>query len=211
MRYFIYYPRTKSVKRVDIEDDTRVQDVIGMVKRKFGLRTDVDEQGRTTIVLNYNGCDLKPTWSLTDLGIPAGAIIRCLYRAKKKPNVYVHCEFNNNQILEIFDNTITINSTIGDIRKKISDRIGIPLSTFYLESQDNGRQRLYDRMKLFQCNLKLEDHVYVKVWPGYEEFLNACMKGFPKKYSRDDLVRHYQLQIALYIAAFYGRINNIHL
>lgn len=204
MRYFIYYPPTKSLKRVDVVDDTRVQDIIGMVKYKFGLKVDTDHQDKTSIVLNYNGSDLKPTWSLTDLGVPTGAIIRCLYRAKKNADLYVHCEFNN-QLLELFDDSITIETTIGEIRKKISDKIGIPLSTFCVEMYDIERRRLHDRMKLFQCDLKLQDHIYLKVWPGYEDFLNSCMKGFPKKYSHDDLIRHYQLQIALHFAAFYGR------
>lgn len=208
MRYFIYFSPTKSVQRVDIEDVTPVQDIIRMVQGKFGLKRDRNHQDKTSIVLNYNGSDLKPTWSLTDLGVPTGAIIRCVYRAKKDADLYVHCQFNN-QLLELFDNTITINTTVAEIRKKISDRIGIPLSTFYVEVQDLERRRLYDRMKLFQCNLKVHDHIYVKVWPGYEDFLNACLKGFPKTYSHDDLTRHYQLQIALYIAAFYGNYSSI--
>jgi hypothetical protein len=203
MRYFIYYPPTKSLKRIDVVDGTRVQEIIDMVQHEFGLKVDGDSQAKSSIVLNYNGSDLKSTWSLTDLGVPPGTIIRCLYRKKKSADLYVHCGFNS-QILELFDDTFTIVTTIGEIRKKISERIGLPLSTFCLETYDSKR-RLYDQMKLFQYDLKLHDHIYLKVWSGYEDFLNSCMKGFPKHYLYDDLTRHYQLQIALHVAAFHGR------
>jgi hypothetical protein len=184
-------------------DSTRVQEIIVMVQHQFGLNVDIDGQAKTSIVLNYNGSDLKPTWFLADLGVPPGAIIRCLCREKKAADLYVHCGFNN-QILEFFDDTITMETTIGEIRKKVSDRIGLPLSTFCLEMHDKKR-RLYDQMKLFHYDLKPNDHIYLKVWCGYENFLNSCMKGFPKQYSHDELTRHYQLQIALHVAAFYGK------
>ncbi|CAF1303198.1 unnamed protein product [Rotaria sp. Silwood1] len=67
-----------------------------------------------------------------------------------------------------------------------------------------NKRRLYDQMKLYQYDLKLHDHIYLKVRRDYENFLNSCTKGFLKHCSYDDLTRHYQLQIALHLAAFYG-------
>jgi hypothetical protein len=203
MRYFIDYPPTKSSRRIDVVDGTLVQDVIDLVQHEFGLQVEVDSLAGKSIVLNYSGSDLKPTWLMTDLNIPPGAIIHCLYRERKTPDLYVHCGFNN-QILEFFDETITLDTTIGGIRKRISDRIGLPLSTFCLKMR-NSKQHLFDQMELFHYEIKPHDHVYLKVWRGYEKFLNSYMKGFPKYYARDDLTRHYELQIALHIAAFYGR------
>ena len=203
MRYFIYYPPTNSSRRIDVVDGTRVQTVIDMVQHAFDLHVDADSQATKSIVLNYNGSDLKPTWLLTDLYIPPGAIIHCLYREKTTPALYVHCGFNN-QILEFFDDAIAVDTTIGDLRKKISDRIGLPLGTFCLQMY-NSKQQLYDQMKLFHYEIKPHDHVYLKVWRGYEKFLNSCMNGFPKYYAHDDLTRHYELQTALHIAAFYGK------
>ena len=203
MRYFIYNPPTKSLKRIDVEDGTCVQEIIDMVQHEFDLHVSVDSEDSKSIVLNYNGSDLKPTWLLADLNIPPGAIIHCLLREKRTADLYVHCGFNH-QVLEFFAGTITIDTTIGEVRKKISDRIGLPLSTFCLEMQ-NSKRHLYDQMTLFHYEIQLHDHVYLKVWHGYEKFLNSCMKGFPKYYAHDDLTRHYELQIALHIAAFYGR------
>jgi len=54
--------------------------------------------------------------------------------------------------------------------------------------------------------IQIHDHIYLKVWKGYEKFVNSCIKGFTEQYSYDDLTRHYQTQVALYIAAFYGKI-----
>ena len=203
MRYFIDYPPTKSLRRIDVVDGTRVQDIIDMVQHEFGLRVEDDSQTGRSIVLNYNGSDLKSTWLLTDLNIPPGAIIHCVQRERKIPDLYIHCGFNN-QILEFFDDTITIDTTIGEIRKKISNRIGLPLSTFGLKIQ-NSKRHLYDQMELFHYEIKPHDHVCLRVWRGYAKFLNSCMQGFPKYYAHDDLTRNYELQIALHIAAFYGK------
>ena len=203
MRYFIYYPPSKSLRQIDAADGVHVQEIIDIAQKEFDLHVDISDRAKKTLVLNYSGSDLKPTWLLVDLNIPLGSILHCLYRKKKKPNLYVHCGFNN-QILEFFDHNISIDTTIGDIRKKISDRIGFPLSIFCLEEQ-NSKQRLYDSMRLLDYDLKPHDHVYLRVWRGYEKFINSCMKGFPRYYAHDDLTRHYELQIALYIAAFYGR------
>jgi hypothetical protein len=64
-------------------------------------------------------------------------------------------------------------------------------------------------MKLVHYDLQLHDHIYLKVWQGYEKFIDACVKGFTGPFAHDDLSRHYQTQIALYIAAFYGKISLI--
>lgn len=203
MRYFIYYPPTKSLKRVDVESGTSVEKIIDMVRQQFGIRRNIDKNAKMSIVLNYNGSDLKSTWSLTDLGIPPGAILHCLSRGRRTIDLQVHCEFNNQTLDFFFDDTLNVETSIGELRKKISDRLGLPLSTFCLEKNDK-KERLYDNMKLYQYEINSSDHVHLKVWRGYENFLNLCIKGFPKSYARDDLTRHYQLQIALYVAAFYG-------
>lgn len=207
MRYFIYYPPTKSLKRVDVKDGTLVQEIIDMVRQQFGIRVDIAKDSNMSVALNYNGSDLKSTWSLNELGIPSGAILYCLSRDRKTIDLQVHCEFNHQTLDFFFDNTLNVDTTIGDLRKRISDQLGLPLSTFCLEI-DQRKERLYDSMKLYQYEINSNDHLYLKVWHGYESFLNSCMKGIPKSYARDDLTRHYQLQIALYIAAFYGKYHS---
>jgi hypothetical protein len=204
MRYFIYYPPSKSIRLIDVNESVRVEDVLALVKQEFGLNIEDSGPAETSIVLSYNGSDLKPKWSLADLSIPSGAIIRCLYREQKAADLYIHCGFNK-QILKLFDSSITIETTIGMIRKKISEKLGLPLSTFCLETYDN-KQRLYDQMNLINCDIKIHDHICLKVWRGYEKFINTCIKGFVEQYAHDDLTRHYQTQVALYIAAFYGEI-----
>ena len=204
MRYFIHYSKKNSLKRVDVKDDTRIEQIIDLVKDEFGLRTTPNDEDKTSIVLNYNGEDLKPTWSFADSAIPTGSIIHCSYRPKKKADLYVHCLFND-QLLPIFDSTITINTSIAQIRKIISNQIGIPLSTFFLQTYHHHEQQpLHDQMKLYQANLNLNDHIYLRVWSSFEHLITSSFKGFPIKYSNDHLIRHYQLQIALHCAAFYG-------
>jgi hypothetical protein len=206
MRYFIYYPTTKAIRLIDVNESVIVEDILELVKREFGLNIESTGPSETSIVLSYNGCDLKPKWSLVDLSIPSGSIIRCLYREQKAADLYIHCGFNK-QILKLFDSSIRMETTIGTIRKMISDKLGLPLSTFCLETYHN-KQRLFDQMKLMNYDLKIHDHIYLKVWSGYEKFINSCIKGFTESYAHDDLTRHYQTQVALYIAAFYGKIIN---
>ncbi|CAF2813880.1 unnamed protein product [Rotaria sp. Silwood2] len=204
MRYFIYYPPHQSIRLIDVNENVLVEDVLTLAKREFGLNSEDSGPSETSIVLNYNGSDLKPKWSLVDLSIPSGSIIRCLYREEKAAELYVLCSFNR-QILKLYDSSITIETTISTIRKKISDKLGLPLSIFCLETYDT-KQRLYDEMKLLNSDIKIHDHIYLKVWRGYEKFLNSSIKGFTEPYAHDDLTRHYQAQVALYIAAFYGHM-----
>ena len=202
MRYFIYYPPKNTIRLIDVGESVLVADILNLVKEEFGLNVEDSGPAESSIVLNYNGSDLKPKWSLTDLSIPSGAIIRCIYREIKAPELYIHCGFNK-QVLKVFDESITIETTVATIRKKIANKLGLPLSTFCLESQD-GHQRFYDQQRLMDYDIKVHDHIYLKVWRGYEKFIASCVKGFSEAYSPDDLTRHYQTQIALYIAAFYG-------
>lgn len=206
MRYFIYCLPIKSLKRIDIEGNTRVKEVIDMIQDEFDLYVDSSDHPDRLLVLNYNGSDLKPTWRLTDLMIPPGAIIHCLYRENRAAQIYIDCAFNK-QVLEFFDDDITGETTVGEIRKKISNKIGLPLSTFCLEKHNTG-QRLFDQMNLSQYQIKLNDHVDLKVWRGYEKFLKSCMRGLRQSYSNDDLTRYYELQIALHIASFYGKLSS---
>jgi hypothetical protein len=203
MRYFIFYPPTKSVKLIDIDETVRVKDVLESVRKKFGLKNHPNDRSETSIVLSYNGFDLKPKWSFGELNIPSGAIIHCTYKEQQAAKLYIYCSFNK-KLLKLFDSSITIDTTIGTIRTKISNQLGLPLSTFCLETLD-GKQRLYDQIKLIDYDIKIHDQLYLKVWKGYEKFLSACIRGYAERYSHDDLTRYYQMQVTLYIAAFYGK------
>ncbi|CAF0836993.1 unnamed protein product [Rotaria sordida] len=205
MRYFIFYPPSKTLRLIDVNENDRAEDILELIKKEYGLSFYDNNSSETKIVLNYNGCDLKPKWTFGDLNIPSGSIIRCLSKQQTAADLYIHCGFNK-QIFKLFDSSITNETTIGTIRKKISDKLGLPLSTFCLETYDT-KQRLYDEIKLFNYDIKIHDHIYLKVWKGYEKFINACVKGFTEHYSHDDLIRHYQTQVALHIAAFYGHMN----
>ncbi|CAF4284594.1 unnamed protein product, partial [Rotaria sp. Silwood2] len=202
MRYFIFYPPSKTLRLIDVNENDRAEDILELMKKEYGLQYHDRGSSETTIVLTYNGSDLKPKWTFGDLNIPSGSIIRCISKQQTAADLYIHCGFNK-QIFKLFDSSITNETTIGTIRKKISDKLGLPLSTFCLETYD-GKQRLYDEMKLFNYDIKVHDHIYLKVWQGYEKFVNSCVKGFTEHYSHDDLIRHYQTQVALHIAAFYG-------
>ena len=205
MRYFIFYPPRQCIRQIDVDENIRVEEVLELVKAEFGLQINHNSAAETSVVLNYNGCDLKLKWTLGELAIPSGAILRCFHRQQQAANLYILCGFNK-QILKLFDSTITLETTIGTLRKQIANQLGLPLSIFCLETLHGTR--LYDEMKLINYDVKLHDHIYLRVWREHEKFVNACVKGFSEHHSSDDLTRHYQAQVALHIAAFYGKHAN---
>ena len=207
MRYFIYYPPTKSIRLIDVTEKILVDDVVDLVKKEFNLNIQDSRPSETVLVLTYNGAELKGKWSLLDLGIPSGAIIRCVFRDIEEPQLYVHCNFNK-QILKLFDSSIEMETTVAVVRKKISDRLGLPLSCFCLQRFED-QQRLYDEQRLMDHQVRIHGHVQLKVWRGYEKLISSFIKGFSETYAHDDLTRYYQIQIALYIAAFYGNFNDL--
>ena len=182
--------------------DRPVGEALELVKKELGLQIDYNGPAQTELVLNYNGCDLKPKWLLSEVAIPSGAILRCVDRERTAAQLYVHCNFNK-QIVRLTDSSINEDTTIRTLRKHISNTLGLPLSLFCLETFDE-KQRLYDESKLFDYDIRVHDHIRLKVWGEMEKFINSCLKGFPEHYAHDDLTRHYQAQVALYVAAFYG-------
>ena len=204
MRYYLFYPVTQSMILIDINENVHVEEILELAKRKFGLKVHSSGPTEISVVLTYNGFDLKPQWCVSDLSIPSGAIIHCIYREVKAPDLYVYCSFDQ-RILKIFDSSITLETKIGTIRRIISQKKGLPLSTFCLETY-TGTQRLYDEMKLINYDIKIHDHVYLKVWQGFDKFIGACIDGRIERVSSDELTRHYQAQVALYIASFHGKI-----
>ena len=191
------------MRPIDAFDSTRVKDVLDYVREEFRLNIHNQGHDESSLVLSYNGFDLKPAWTLAEVSISPGSILHCTDRQTKMPELYVHCGFNG-QVLKLFDSSITQTATIGALRTNISNQLGLPLSVFCLEKYDSG-QRLYDEIALITYDIQRHDHVYLKVWRELEKFVVACTKGFSAVYINDDLVRHYQLQVALHIAAFYGR------
>ncbi len=96
------------MRLIDVSENVLVDDILTLVKKEFDLDIDDNHETESSIVLSYNGSDLKPKWSFSDLSIPSGSIIRCLYREKKAADLYIHCSFNK-QIFKLFDSSITNN------------------------------------------------------------------------------------------------------
>lgn len=204
MRYFVLFSPTNTVRTIDTDQDLCVNDVLDMVKKDFGLHFEPPGPQERVLVLNFDGCDLKPKWKLKEIPIPTGSILRCLFRRCPTPYLHVHCSYSR-KILKFFESAVNLQMTVGDVRIRISNELGIPLSLFRLESFD-GNRHFYDEAKLIDYNLQVYDHVFLKVWSDQEKFLNSCLKGFAEHFSNDELVRHYQAQVALHIAAFYGNL-----
>ena len=203
MRYFIYYVPKKTVRSVDIDEKISVEKLLNLVKKEFGLNIWQRGAPERNLVLNFNGCDLKPKWNVADLSMPSGSMIRCLFRPENSPFVYVHCSYNK-QILKITEPTLNLDSSIKELRVYVARLLGIPLSLFCLETY-TGKQKLYDDKTLNDYDIKAHEHLYLKVWNDQEKFLNSCLRGFSDNFSNDEFIRHFQSQVALHIAAFHGK------
>ena len=94
MRYFIFYPPSQTIRSLDVDENTRVGEALELVKKELGLQIDYKGPAQTELVLNYNGCDLKPKWLLSEVAIPSGAILRCVDRERTAAQLYAHYNFN---------------------------------------------------------------------------------------------------------------------
>ena len=131
MRYFIYYPPTKAIRLLDACEDDRIEKILELARHEFGLKFSDDVPSSATIVLSYNGFDLKPKWTLGELNIPVGAIIRCISREQFEADIYVHCGYNK-QIFKLFDFPISYRN---DFKKRNSLKLRCKTNHF---PQPNG-------------------------------------------------------------------------
>jgi hypothetical protein len=126
------------------------------------------------------------------------------------PDYYVHVKFQN-RIINMLDTSLDTDASILEMRIFLSNLLGFPLGIFrlrYLNPETNKTIDLYDCWSLKYYGLNKKCTFILETWQGWESFLTYCIKGFTKQcikaMSFDELIRQYQMKVALYISAHYG-------
>lgn len=147
-------------------------------------------------------------------------------KADQVPDYYVYVKFQKQ--------TINLNSTnldpneayVFELRIFLSNLLGLPLSIFRLkkaavaddDDEENDTQAdkkkktkkidLYDCWTLKHYDITKKCTFILETWHGWDTFLDYCIKGFTKQclkaMSMDEMIRQYQMKVALYISAHYG-------
>ena len=109
------------------------------------------------------------------------------------------------------DTNLDTDASILEIRIFLSNLLGFPLSIFRLKHanpETNQTIDLFDSRSLKYYDLNKKCTFILETWHGWENFLTYSIKGFTKQcikgMSNDELIRQYQMKVALYISAHYG-------
>ncbi|XP_033108473.1 protein ANKUB1-like [Anneissia japonica] len=178
----------------------RVQDVFQIDTRSSGEKK--------FVVLSYHGSELQDNWEFGDIGIMAGATLRCSLKEEVTPKLYVNTSYND-ETVEVTQEIKFHSASVRDLRSIISFETGLPVTTFRLLTVDGVE--MFDPIKIDDYGIELGSRVTLNTWDGWNEFLKACMIGHTSQVihhmSQDEMIVRYQSRVALFIAAHHGHMD----
>ena len=125
-----------------------------------------------------------------------------------KPVLFVKCS-HNDELIEIMDDYFVEKMFVDDLRTIVAKKAGIPVSIFKLVSRRNVE--LFDKHVLFDYQIECGDTVYMEIWDGWDDFINDCIRGKTKMVRKsladDEVQARFQMKVAMYIGAHFGRID----
>ncbi|KAM7387941.1 hypothetical protein PAMP_024146 [Pampus punctatissimus] len=179
-----------------------------MVKDNFLVQLSNDKQVRHYLELSYGGAALQDSWALCDVGITSGSAIRCLIKSEQKPVVRV---FNavTGETLSIMGSVSLLHyMSVATLKTMVCVQCGLPVSSFRLRT--TAGVELYDCNKLQDYAIQVGTVLRLDTWDGWVELLQGCLLGHrltvQSHLSQERPVRRFQMQVALYIAAFFGHL-----
>ncbi|XP_071944354.1 protein ANKUB1-like [Antedon mediterranea] len=191
--------------------DVATTDNVGKVKAKVQDVFEIDTRSsgeKKFIVLTYHGSELQDDWEFGDIGIMAGATLRCSLKEEVTPKLYVNTSYND-ETVEIADHIKFHTDTVGDLRSIIAFKTGLPVTTFRLITI--GGKEMFDPIKLDNYGIELASRVTLETWDGWNEFLKASMIGHTAQVihhmSQEETIARFQSRVALFIAAHYGHMD----
>ena len=200
MHLIFHHKESNNRIKVEIKSKQSLKDIKLMIENALGIDTSHNRK----LFFKYAGADLKEENNLQY--IPDGSVIKCYVDQIKKIDFLVYVMFQQ-QVLELINtNFDPFYTLVIELRIFISDLIGIPLSVFRLKTPNSDD--MYDEHRLSDYNVTRNYQFILETWHGWDFFLENCIKGFTKQVldllSKDELIRQYQLKVALFISAFYG-------
>ena len=199
MRYFVNYDT--NCYKLDVPPDKEVRWIKQLLRDKTGSNTG------EKFVLHHGRIELQDDWVLSKLtcSIPPGSTIHCTV-CKNKLDIEVELSYSGKRhsIMEEFYRA----DTVHDLKCEIQFSLGLPVSCFSLCS-DNCK--MHDGQKLNEFNINAPAIITLTSWKTWDKFLWCATEGRTKQLSgsmkNDQLVREYQQQVALFIAAHYNHVD----
>ncbi|XP_053715762.1 protein ANKUB1-like isoform X1 [Synchiropus splendidus] len=203
MRIFVCY--RGSWETFDVPRDQSVGTMKQLVKDAF-LVSLLDDAHY--MELNYAGAAMQDSWTLCDVGITSGSLIKCLIKSEQKPVLFV---FNvvTKDMLPVLRSESLMSMSVAELKSIISEKTNLPVSIFRLTTSSNVQ--LYDCNTLQDYGIKEGAVLYLDTWDGWVEFLQGCLLGNKttvlSHFSQQKLVIRFQQRVALYIASSLGHLD----
>ena len=174
LKLYIHYKLTGERLPVQVRSNQTVGDLINYINECFQLGASYVGTEESVTVLNYQGGDLKTDWILSDLNIQSGETLKCYLKIEKVPDYLIYIKFRKEYFKYFDDNIDIITFTVYQLRVRLSEILGYPLSLFHLKSDDTNNSvemlddhRVIDYGKetyLFNSNFFYHSFIILKVW-----------------------------------------------
>ena len=164
------------------------------------------------IHLYLNSTPLPNECTVGEIGLKSGATIRCkrIHQTPFTLKVLVPCL---SRAIILTDEVSIIETTVGELRSLLQNRLGLPVSTFRLQKKQDKRL-LFDNHSLLYYDVNIGDTLVLEVWEETQDFIVAAMSGDISRtislipsYSSKPSLNRYCLRVALFIAAHMDEVN----
>jgi hypothetical protein len=151
-------------------------------------------------------------WVFSDLSIKNGSTLKLYPKKEKIPEYLVYVKFKK-EFVKLYETKLTgygSQAFVLELRIKLADELGFPLSIFRLKTMNNVE--LFDDNKLSYYDLNNKngknETLVLETWRDWDTFLFYSIKGYQKQVmnsiNSDEAIKQYQIRCALFIACSYG-------
>ena len=187
--------------KLDVPPDKEVRWIKQLLRHKTGSNTG------EKFVLHHGRIELQDDWVLSKLtcSIPPGSTIHCTV-CKNKLDIEVELSYSGKRhsIVEEFYKA----DTVHDLKCQIQFSLGLPVSCFSLYCDSH---KMHTNQKLNEFDINAPAIIMLASWKRWDKFLWCATEGRTKQLSgsmeNDRMVRKYQQQVALFVAAHYNHVD----
>jgi hypothetical protein len=131
MYVFVHHIIKNERVKVMINDDQCVMDLVEYVGNYF-KQISIDNIDENDLTLQYDGCILNESWLFKDINILPGSTLKCFPREINEPDFYVYIKVLKETYQYFHNKTDLRYFSVFDLRVKLSEEYGFPLTIFRL-------------------------------------------------------------------------------
>ena len=164
------------------------------------------------LYLYHNGALMHSDCIVGEITFKPGASLRCIH-VRRNPcslRILIRCI---GKTIKLRDEVSLLSTRVDDLRTILQNMIGLPVSTFRLEKEEDGKV-LFDNHLLSYYGIKMGDTLVLQVWEEMEVFIAAVLRGdIPVAlsalplYSDNPKLNLYGLRVALFVAAHLDNVD----